>query len=180
MQSQHRIVAPGNAEVGADRGTGGTNKIGQQGIDHDVADKANPALGNAFSAQIGIRIGGRRQQQVGNLIGQHAIDLFGHRAIPAAESDGLIATGSKQPRTFGEAQIDLRLLFQADKCASFGSAMLKSRSSDSFTSQLKDFVAPVPIDLQNCANVIIRKQTQPQLGSNSPDFRTITSSSLSS
>ena len=37
--------------------------------------------------------------------------------------------------------------------------MLKSRSSDAFNSQLKDFVAPVPIDLQNCGNVIIRKQT---------------------
>jgi len=54
-------------------------------------------------------------------------------AIPFGESDGLIASGSKQPRTFGEAQIDLRLLFQPNKCASFGSAMLKSRSSASFT-----------------------------------------------
>jgi hypothetical protein len=87
--------------------------------------------------------------------------------IPAGESDGL---GAKSARTFGEAQIDLRLLFQSDKCASFGSAMLKSRSSDSFTSQLKDFVAPVPINIANCGQVIIRKQTNPQLGSNSPDF----------
>jgi hypothetical protein len=81
--------------------------------------------------------------------------------IPASESDGLITSGSKQPRTFGEAQIDLRLLFQPNKCTSFGSAMLKSRSSDSFTSQLKDFVAPVSINLQNCGQVIIRKQTTP-------------------
>ena len=90
--------------------------------------------------------------------------------IPAADSDGLISTGEMAARTFGEAQIDLRLLFQPNKCTSFGSAMLKSRSSDSFTSQLKDFVAPVPLELQNCGQVIIRKQTDPQLGSNSPDF----------
>ncbi len=90
--------------------------------------------------------------------------------IPAAESDGLITSGSKQPRTFGEAQIDLRLLFQPSKCASFGSAMLKSRSSDSFTSQLKDFVAPVGIDLQNCGNVIIRKQTDPDEDPNTTLF----------
>ena len=70
-------------------------------------------------------------------------------------------SGFKQARTFGEAQLDLRLLFQPNKCASFGSAMLKSRSSDSFTSQLKDFVAPVDINLQNCGQVIIRKQTNP-------------------
>ena len=87
--------------------------------------------------------------------------------IPAAESDGL---GAKSARTFGEAQIDLRLLFQPNKCASFGSAMLKSRSSDSFTSQLKDFVAPVPINLANCGQVIIRKQTIPDEDPNTTDF----------
>jgi hypothetical protein len=91
-------------------------------------------------------------------------------AIPAAESDGLISTGSKQARTFGEAQIDLRLIFQPNKCSSFGSAMLKSRSSDSFTSQLKDFVAPVGINLQNCGNVIIRKQTDPDEDPNTTMF----------
>jgi hypothetical protein len=91
-------------------------------------------------------------------------------SIPAAESDGLIASGSKQPRTFGEAQIDLRLLFQPNKCTSFGAAMLKSRSSDSFTSQLKDFVAPVPINLQNCGQVIIRKQTIPDEDPNTTLF----------
>ncbi|HEX2460675.1 MAG TPA: hypothetical protein VHJ58_11050, partial [Vicinamibacterales bacterium] len=90
--------------------------------------------------------------------------------IPAADSDGLIASGSKQPRTFGEAQLDLRLLFQPNKCTSFGSAMLKSRSSDSFTSQLKDFVAPVGINLQNCGQVIIRKQTLPDEDPNVTEF----------
>jgi hypothetical protein len=84
--------------------------------------------------------------------------------ILAADSDGLITnppTVQKNARTFGEAQIDLRLIFQPNKCASFGSAMLKSRSSDSFTSQLKDFVAPVGIDLTNCGKVIIHKETNP-------------------
>ena len=90
--------------------------------------------------------------------------------IPAAESDGLISTGSKQARTFGEAQLDLRLLFQPNKCASFGSAMLKSRSSDAFNSQLKDFVAPVGINLQNCGQVIIRKQTLPDEDPNATNF----------
>ena len=90
--------------------------------------------------------------------------------IPFADSDGLITSGSKQPRTFGEAQIDLRFLFQPNKCSSIGSAMLKSRSSDSFTSQLKDFVSPVPVNITNCGKVIIRKQTDPQMGSSSPDF----------
>lgn len=81
--------------------------------------------------------------------------------IPAADSDGIISTGSLAPRTFGEAQIDIRYFFQSGSCTSFGSAMLKSRSSDAFTSQLKDFIRPVGINISNCGQVIIRKETIP-------------------
>ncbi|KNX35973.1 hypothetical protein VV01_00455 [Luteipulveratus halotolerans] len=82
--------------------------------------------------------------------------------IPAAQADGTIPAGSSlAARTFGEAQIDLSAIFNANKCESFGSAMLKSRSSDSFTSQLKDYIAPVPINLSNCGNVVIHKDTVP-------------------
>ena len=90
--------------------------------------------------------------------------------IPAAESDGIISTGSLAARTFGEAQIDLRLIFQADKCTSFGSAMLKSRSSDSFTSQPKDFIRPVGINLTNCGQVVIHKETIPEENPNTTNF----------
>jgi Prealbumin-like fold domain len=102
--------------------------------------------------------------------GPCAVGTINTSPIPAAESDGLISTGQLAPRTFGEAQIDLRLIFNSGECASFGSAMLKSRSSDSFTSQLKDFIAPVGIDLQNCGNVIIRKQTDPDEDPNTTLF----------
>jgi hypothetical protein len=91
-------------------------------------------------------------------------------SIPAAESDGIISTGSLSARTFGEAQLDLRLIFQADKCSSFGSAMLKSRSSDAFTSQLKDFIRPVGINLTNCGKVVIHKETIPDEDPNTTDF----------
>jgi hypothetical protein len=96
-----------------------------------------------------------------------AVGTINQSVIPASESDGL---GEKQARTFGEAQIDLDLIFDENKCTSFGSAMLKSRSSDSFTSQLKDFISPVPIDLQNCGNVIIRKETTPDEDPNTTLF----------
>ncbi len=84
-------------------------------------------------------------------------------AIAAGNSDGL---GALSARTFGEASIDLSWIFDEGKCTSFGSAMVKSRSSDAFTSQLKDFIAPVPINLTNCGKVIIRKETDPD---GSPD-----------
>jgi hypothetical protein len=56
------------------------------------------------------------------------------------------------PLTFGEAGIDLQAagIFQAGVCRNFGLAYLKSRSSDSFNSELKDFIAPIPINVSNC------------------------------
>lgn len=99
--------------------------------------------------------------------GPCAVGTISSSVIPAADSDGL---GEKQARTFGEAQIDLRLIFDDTKCTSFGSAMLKSRSSDAFTSQVKDFISPVGIDLKNCGKVIIRKQTLPDEDPNTTLF----------
>ncbi|WP_404387664.1 hypothetical protein [Humibacillus xanthopallidus] len=84
--------------------------------------------------------------------GPCAVGTINSTVIPDGEADGL---GEKQPRTFGEAQIDLRLIFDGTKCVSFGSAMLKSRSSDAFTSQLKDFITPIPIDLTNCDATVV-------------------------
>ncbi|GAA5162200.1 MSCRAMM family protein [Ornithinimicrobium tianjinense] len=78
---------------------------------------------------------------------------------PITKMDTL--TQDQSARTFGEASVDLNLIFDDTKCESFGSAMLKSRSSDSFTSQLKDFVAPIPLTLTNCGQVEITKQTTP-------------------
>ena len=88
--------------------------------------------------------------------------------IPAAQSDGL---GPISPRTFGEAQIDFDALTGgSDRCTSFGSAYLKSRSSDSFTSALKDFIAPATLNLNNCARVVIRKETTPEEDPNTTEF----------
>jgi hypothetical protein len=74
-------------------------------------------------------------------------------AIPAAESDGL---GSISPRTFGEAQLDFDAL-TGGGCAPFGSAYLKSRSSDSFTAALKDFIAPTALNLNTCGAIKVIK-----------------------
>jgi hypothetical protein len=90
-----------------------------------------------------------------------ATGTINNSAIPAAASDGLIQSGSIAPRTFGEMQLDLDFIFDEGVCASFGSAFVKSRSSDSFTSQLKDFIRPVPVDIQNCGSVVIHKVTDP-------------------
>jgi hypothetical protein len=74
--------------------------------------------------------------------------------------------GTYSTRTFGEAAIDMVAagIFQPGQCISFGSAYLKSRSSDSFTAAIKDFVAPKSISVANCGGIIIRKVTLPAGG----------------
>ncbi|MEV0170241.1 prealbumin-like fold domain-containing protein [Streptomyces sp. NPDC050803] len=76
--------------------------------------------------------------------------------ILAENSDGL---GELDPRTFGEAQISLAAVLGGNgtTCRSFASAYLKSRSSDSFNSALKDFIPPQSVNISNCGSVQINK-----------------------
>ena len=67
-----------------------------------------------------------------------------------AVSDGL---GAMSSRTFGEATVDWDQIAGGSSCTSFGSAYLKSRSSDTFTSALKDFIAPVGTGFDSCGSV---------------------------
>jgi hypothetical protein len=62
------------------------------------------------------------------------------------------------PYTFGEVGIDLNGagIFSNDVCTGYGSAYLKSRSSDSFTAAIKDFVAPVVVDVNNCNPAVLK------------------------
>jgi len=73
---------------------------------------------------------------------------------PIPASGGL---GPYDPRTFGEASIDLSVIFDPNECFSFGSAYLKSRASDSFTAALKDFIAPQSVTISNCGSLVITK-----------------------
>jgi hypothetical protein len=66
--------------------------------------------------------------------------------------------------TFGETAINLTTagVFPAGTCSAFGSVFLKSRSSASFTAEVKDFVAPVPVNISNCGSVTIIKHSDPR------------------
>lgn len=79
-------------------------------------------------------------------------------AIAAGNSGGL---GALSARTFGEASVAFSSLIPVGgECVSFGSAYLKSRSSDSFTSALKDFIAPQGVNVSNCASLKIIKEDE--------------------
>jgi hypothetical protein len=64
--------------------------------------------------------------------------------------------------TFGEAAVNLTAagVFPPDACEAFGSAFVKSRSSASFPAEVKDFIAPQPVNISNCGTIIVHKITQ--------------------
>jgi hypothetical protein len=66
-------------------------------------------------------------------------------------------------RTFGEAAINLTDsgILPPNQCEGFSGAYLKSRSSDSFTAAVKDFIAPIPVSIRNCGEIRIDKVTDP-------------------
>ncbi|RNB45265.1 hypothetical protein EDM22_16475 [Agromyces tardus] len=74
--------------------------------------------------------------------------------IPKADSD--VINSDISPRTFGEATVNFSHIV-GDSCVAFGSAYLKSRSSDSFTAALKDFIAPLDTGINNCGALVISK-----------------------
>jgi hypothetical protein len=65
---------------------------------------------------------------------------------------------------FGETAIDLTKagVFPPGICEAFGSAFVKSRSSASFTAEVKDFIAPIPVNISNCGSIKIIKHTDPR------------------
>src|SRR5262249_6091678 len=77
-------------------------------------------------------------------------------ALGSVNTAGLAATdtgglGTQDAYTFGEAAINYNQLFpQGSGCTSFGGVYLKSRSSDSFSAEIKDFVSPEKASVTNC------------------------------
>jgi hypothetical protein len=76
-----------------------------------------------------------------------------------AEPNAAVASISDS-RLFGGLAIDLNTaaIFPSGTCESFAQACLKSRSSDSYTSEPNDFVAPRPVNITNCGRFVQRRR----------------------
>jgi hypothetical protein len=80
-----------------------------------------------------------------------ALGSINYAPIPDNESGPDL--GALDALTFGEAVIDFNALLGGATCGQFGSVYLKSRSSDSFQSEIKDFVKPLGVNLSNCTTI---------------------------
>ena len=71
--------------------------------------------------------------------------------LPNGEPNPL--SGSLMPdQSFGEALINLTQAFEGS-CRKFVSAFVKGRSSTPFTAALKDFIAPIPAEIDTCRTI---------------------------
>jgi hypothetical protein len=87
---------------------------------------------------------------------------FAEGAVNTVTVTDPIANVSLPGQTFGEAAVNLTAagVFPPGTCDAFGSAFLKSRSSASFPAEVKDFVAPQPVNISNCGTITVHKVTE--------------------
>jgi hypothetical protein len=106
----------------------------------------------------------------------NSLPCWGNRQDLTAlgDAEGAVNTGTVtdpvppgNPRTlttglFGEAAINLTAagVFPSGTCTAFGSTFLKSRSSASFGAEVKDFIAPQPVNISNCGTIVVHKVTE--------------------
>src|SRR5439155_1674191 len=80
----------------------------------------------------------------------------------------------KDSLTFGEASISFAAIFgTGGTCGSFGSVYLKSRSSNTFTDELKDFILPQPVTLTNCTGLTTAASGPVTIGQSITDTATL-------
>jgi hypothetical protein len=107
-----------------------------------------------------------------------AIGSVNTTTIPENQAGGAqpAGIGQQDPFTFGEAAIKFSALFPGGgQCSSFGSAYLKSRSSDSFQAELKDFIPPESVTVTNCTAVNTTLSANPiTVGGSVHDSATLT------
>ena len=137
VQRDQDIVPGLQAQPGGNLALPNFGQHAHQRIDHHIADKVDFLRGNAFLQQVGVAIPGGREKQVGKLVGEQAVDLFGHAAVTAAQSglymgyrDALFGThqGASQGRVdianhadpIGLPVLDNRLEGQHDPGGLFG------------------------------------------------------------
>ena len=141
-----------------------TRTAGDLLITYDFGGSGNPTLGLLKWVTTGA---------TSQCFSAHTLPCWGNRvnlsaagfaegAVNTATVPESIAGGSLTAGLFGEAAINLTAagVFPAGTCEAFGSTFLKSRSSASFPAEIKDFVAPQPVNISNCGTITVHKVTE--------------------
>jgi hypothetical protein len=136
-------------------------------ITYDFSGSGTPTLGANFwlTAAAG--------NTVAQCFAANSLPCWGnHESLGGSLAEGAVNTvGIVDPLNgnaalgvglFGETAVDLTAagVFPPGTCEAFGSTFVKSRSSSSFTAEIKDFIAPVAVNISNCGTITIHKVTE--------------------
>lgn len=177
-----------NATTGFTKDTTGAVALNRAAGDllvtYDFGGSGTPTLG------INIWLTAANGDKVSDCFSANALPCWGkHTALNGADSQGAVNTGTVTDAIagqdlgtglFGEAAIDLTAagIIPVGTCEAFGSAFAKSRSSSSFTAEIKDFIAPIAVNINNCGSITVKKVTTNAPAGDTTSFAYTTSSNL--
>jgi hypothetical protein len=156
----NKLACDGTAENCANNASKGTlfvtpkRSVGDRLVTYDLANGGtNPTISiykwNGSAWTEGTEISGEAGEALGSI---------NFSSIASGDALGL---GARDPLTFGEVSVSYKALFSGTSgCGTFGSVFLKSRSSNTFTDELKDFVAPQPVQITNCTTLTTNASNQ--------------------
>lgn len=136
-------------------------------VTYDFGGSGTPTLGLNFWLTSG------NGHTASDCFSANSLPCWGNHESLGGNAEGAVNTGDvtdplQSPAAtltkglFGEAAVDLTAagVFPEGTCKAFGSAFVKSRSSSSFTAELKDFIAPISVNISNCGTIVIKKVTE--------------------
>ncbi len=98
MQRDEHVSAGSGAEIIERAGALRLLEVEQERIDHDVADEKDPLGPHSLAQQIRLRFRRGRETVAREDIGDHAVDLLGHREIEAPEPRLDVGDGDERLR----------------------------------------------------------------------------------
>ncbi len=110
VQRDDRVAGRPQAQPFEHVRVAGPLQVGDQRVDHDVADAVDALLGDALAPQVLVAVGRGGQQDLGESIGDHAVDLFGHGPVEAPQSGLDVGDGDAQlgaDDAAGERRVDV-------------------------------------------------------------------------
>jgi hypothetical protein len=86
VQRHHEVAAPLQPGLGDEGRRAQVRQIGQQRVDHRVADEEDALVGHACFSQVGVGHLAGGEEPVGDGVGDQAVDLLGHRPVARADA----------------------------------------------------------------------------------------------
>src|SRR5207244_268175 len=88
----------------------GPVQVGQESVDHHVADQVDLVSPVTLCPQVGARVWRGREQVIADPVGDDPVDLFWHRPVPAAQAgfdvaDQSATLGSNQGTGHGRVHV---------------------------------------------------------------------------